>query len=132
MTQREKNTHLDRLQGYTLADWQPLFRLIPLIEKLDLVGEDNLISQFLKTVYSNPDIILVFDWVKWEEGKAVLNNEHPDFSQYDLITLCMFITAIVRADRFNEGYLNYCFRNGIMLNLLKALESRVERLHTKD
>ena len=67
-----------------------------------------------------------FDWMSWDFGKSALQNRFGDnFSHYDLETLNKFIIAIVRNDKYCEGYLVSKFSDGTILSILKAAESIV-------
>ncbi|MBK8055438.1 MAG: hypothetical protein IPK35_19750 [Saprospiraceae bacterium] len=68
----------------------------------------------------------VFDWAAWEDGKNILLNPDFEYNTLDLISLCKLLTVIIRADRFNEGYLVSCFEKGIVLKIITALESKVK------
>ncbi len=111
----EKNCG-EKINSYTREDWQPLFELIPEIEKTTSFYEraqENkgqiiqipycepapIVLRFLKVVYSIP-IIISFDWVSWEEGRKIASNPDFDFDSVNLVTKCKLITAIVRNDRF--------------------------------
>ena len=71
----------------------------------------------------------VFNWMKWEEGKAILKDMTSDYLILDSITLCKLLTVIIRADRFNEGYMISCFDNGIMTSIIKGLQLNLENRH---
>ncbi|WP_157626898.1 DUF6508 domain-containing protein [Spirosoma luteum] len=129
MTPTETQSHTERLYGYSLTDWQPLFAFIPQMESSEqLTGDalENLVWDFVRASTRTPNIEIVFDWPNWHEGKAVVMQPKLTFEHYDLLTLCMFITAIVRAERFNEGILMDCYERGIIVSVLKAIKARVE------
>ena len=122
-----------------ITEWQRLFDLIPLIEDTKTFGEFAGREKISEEVYTFPyvvpaaviddffrivhelDIVPVFDWTNWTEGRGLLNDQNADYSKLDIITLCKLITVIVRADRFNEGFMVSCFKSGIVLKILKAL-----------
>ena len=56
-----------------------------------------------------------------QEGQSTLQDRNQDFSDFDPVTLCKYITLIVRAERFYEGYLHNCFENGSVLKIITAL-----------
>lgn len=70
-------------------------------------------------------LVAGFNWPEWEEGRAALLDAGTDFTRYDVETLCRFITTIVRADRFNDGFLVRCFENGQIAKILLALQGKV-------
>ena len=77
-------------------------------------------------VISSLQLTPVFDWGAWEEGKDILFNGDFDYNTLDTITLCKLLTTLIRADRFNEGYLVSCFEKGIVLKIITALENNVK------
>ena len=128
----------ERINSYTREDWQPLFELIPEIEKTtsfcERVQEDKgqviqipycepapIVSRFLKVVYSIP-IIISFDWVSWDEGRKIASDPDFDFNSVSLVTKCKLITAIVRDDRFSEGALVAVFKSGLILKIIKSIQ----------
>ena len=78
-------------------------------------------------VVSSLQLTPVFDWSAWPEGKDILFNGDFDYNTLDTITLCKLMTVIIRADRFNEGYLLSCFEKGIILKIIIALEKNVKQ-----
>ena len=131
------------LETISKNDWLTLFELIPEIEKTGSFGEfvfdekeDNIqilpyctwseiVSRFVSISYKL-NIIPVFEWMNWVEGKNVLNSKtEQSFDDFDEITLCKFIGAIIRADRFNEGYLVSQFKNHTILKILISLKHKI-------
>jgi hypothetical protein len=127
------------------TEWQRLFDLIPAIEntrsfgtikggqkqpngyiEMPYISQSELVRGFLKLVY-DIRIILDFDWPAWDEGREFIMKK--DFTNLDIETYCKLLTAIVRSDRFNEGYLAENFENGNVLNILKNLKKVVEQIN---
>ena len=50
-----------------------------------------------------------------------MEDKSTDYSTLDLETLLKLLTAVIRNDKYSEGYLVNCFENGILLNILKSL-----------
>lgn len=138
-----EDTHTATLQSYDRDHWAPLFDLIPKIEATERFGEmvidegadkapaqfpyysaDDLVSEFFE-VLRQISILVDFDWPKWTEGSAMLNDDAFDYGTVDLATKCKLLTAIVRSDRFCEGALEAAFRSGLVLKLLKSIEREV-------
>lgn len=124
-------------------DWQPLFDLIgeirqernfgtPAIGKPDANGvmefpywkHTDIVSRFIELAYKL-DLVIPFDWPNWKEGKSILNDPGFDYNTLDPETLCKLITMMVRADRYNDGYLISCFESGIVLKILESLKGKV-------
>jgi hypothetical protein len=133
-----------QLKNLDKKDLKELFDLIPQIEDTKSFGEMKggnrqangyvempyisltvLVKNFLDLVYK-AGIILDFDWTTWDEGRELLKRK--DFALLDFETLCKLITAIVRSDRFNEGYLLENFENGNILKILINLKNKIERI----
>ncbi len=132
-----------KINALTQQDWKPLLSLIPDIKNTSNFGEwcggDKnkegvitlpysiplpIVSQFLEIVYAIP-IIIDFDWGSWDEGRKIASDEKFDFNAIDLVTKCKLITAIVRNDRFCDGALVSAFESGLILKILKSIESEV-------
>lgn len=139
---------LKQLNSLSKDDWAKLFNLIPKIEETDSFGKmaggdeispgtvempywdwSDITQSFVKTAYELK-LVLNFDWGEWPEGKAILQNKSQDFDSLDLVTLCKLITTIIRADRFNDGYLISRFENGTVLNIIKAIKRNRENSTT--
>ena len=122
--------------------WLPLIELIPAIERtrkfstypepvqlaenltvFSGLSNAEIAGEFMRRAYDN-GLIYDFDRMSWETGRLVLQ-ERPgdDFSTYNLETLNKFIIAIVRNDKYCEGYLASKFSDGSILSILKAAES---------
>ena len=131
---------LNKLAKLPRSQWYKLFALIPDIEsKKDLgrwIGfttvnnvtrfphfEDGVtMTKFLETIVEM-ELIVVFDWSHFDEGRKLLQSGLEDA---DIVTLCKILTAIVRNDRFCDGALAHAMENGTILNILKAMQSRVK------
>ena len=124
-------------------DWNRIFNLIPEIEQSDKFGNvaggeeitkgvsqfpywdwSEITQKFVKVMY-DLNLVINFDWMEWKEGSTMLQNENPDFSTIDSVTLCKLLTTIIRADRFNDGFLIGNFENGNILKIVKALNHNV-------
>jgi len=135
--------YIKQISAISDSNWQELFAYIPDFEKTTDFGNwtksepvengvvsmphaisSPIVSDFVSCLYKI-DLVLSFDWMRWEEGHEILNDPTTDFDIYDKLTLCRLITLIVRNDRYTEGYLLRCFEEGIVLKLLKGLERKV-------
>lgn len=133
--------HLEYLASLKRTDLGPLFDMIPRIENTEsftfirpeaftshavefpIFTENEIIDQFSKCAYELK-LVLPFDWMHWEEGRAFLEEE-KSFDGLDIVTLCKLVSAILRNDRFCEGYLASMFENGKILKIMHAMESCV-------
>ena len=135
-----ESTYREVINGYTRMEWQPLLDLIPEIEGRSGFGEvipgrdigegvttlpymayDEIIGRFTALCYEIP-VMVNFDWGAWKEGEKILRDPGFDYDLLDIPDKCRLITAIIRADRFSEGYLGWAFESGVVLRLLKSIE----------
>ena len=134
----------EKIISYSEQDWQPLLDLIPEIEKVDQFGDDSeamklleqgiidmnpyeehpIVQQFRDVVYSIP-IMIDFNWGTWDEGRAIVSDDNFDYDTIDIPTKCKIITAIVRNDRFCSGRLIEAFESGMMMKVLKSIQSEL-------
>ncbi len=133
------------LKTITRSDWQKLFSLIPQMEQSQRFGElkggerigenmttmpyweSNEVVRNFSSVAYELGLVVSFDWPQWEDGKKILADPWQDYNELDTITLCKLITAILRADRFNDGYLVSCFNDGTILKIVLALKQKIEQ-----
>jgi hypothetical protein len=133
----------DHIKNLRPEDWRPLLDLIPEIERTTCFGKTSggqedtdgyiqmpywipsqVVERFHDVVYDIP-VVFSFDWMKWDEGRKLLSDENTEFDSLDLLTKCKLITAIVRNNRFCDGYLVSAFESGLILKILKAIERDV-------
>lgn len=135
----EKTTK-SKITNPTKKNWQPLLDLIPEIESYsefaewdDIITEDgelnmypckeySIVSKFRDLVY-DLNIIIDFDWARWDEGRTIIRNKDFDYNTLDIPTNCKIITAFVRNDRFCDGALVDAFESGVILKVLKSIEN---------
>jgi len=127
----------------TQEDWNSLVELIPIIERTENFGEfieptkmsDNfyiykgfktsrIVDEFFHRTYQN-NFIYDFDWMQWKEGKELIENPKTNFSLFDLPTLSKMIIAIIRGDKYCDGFLIGKFKDGTILKILKAVQARL-------
>ena len=141
----ELEKYYAHIQSLKPNDWNRLFELLPKIEATEKFGEwkggeelddgsftmpycewNEIIREVVHT-FNELNLLVKFDWVNWTEGKTILNNKDFDYSKLDTVTLCKLFTTIIRADRFNEGGLILCFNNGIVSNIIKAMQQNITK-----
>ena len=140
----------DDINQLSIADWNKLFSLkteIAIAENYGTLcgGEQLDTGVFTFPYWEKSEIVEkavhviltlqltpVFDWASWSEGKSILLNADFVYNTLDVISLCKLLTTIIRADRFNEGYLVSCFEKGIVLKIITALENNVKRNHRSE
>ncbi len=135
---------LKQLNSLSKDDWAKLFNLIPKIEETDNFGtmtggneifsgtfempswEGTDITREFVNIVNELKLEIDFDWMAWAEGKTMLDNKNQDFDFLDLLSLCKLLTRIIRAERFNDGYLVDNLENGNILKILKAIKRNRE------
>jgi hypothetical protein len=139
-----EENHKEIINSYTKKDWKPLLDLIPEIESRFLFGDmkgggkdesgfiqfpfwdaSPVVHRFDEIVYELP-IIINFDWVKWDEGREIVNDDDFNFNSIDIPKKCKILTAIVRSDRFSDGAIIYAFNSGLILKILKSIEDQLQ------
>ncbi|WP_373512095.1 DUF6508 domain-containing protein [Persicitalea sp.] len=132
--------HLSTLKK---AKWAKLFELLPHIESSAEFGKveggevlnhgsiktpywtySDLVRETVRIIH-DLQITPIFDWPKWEEGHAMLEDRAFDYSALDTTTLCKLLTTIIRTDRFNDGFLVLSFQSGTMAKIIRALQENV-------
>lgn len=128
----------EHLKTIHKSNWQKLFDLLLEIRRTESFGElapglsmmswrpKEIVITFLETVY-DLGIIVIFDWMSWQEGEAMLKDKNTDYTRLDSVTLCKLLTAIVRNDRFVDGYLISCFEEEIIEKIIKGLKVNIEK-----
>lgn len=125
-------------------DWNKLFALIPKIEKtknfiesggivkdpkdsesfmITPVIEKNIVWD-LESVLNDLDLLIAFDWAKWEEGREIANKQK--FENQDTITLLKLISAFIRNNRFCDGALAARFEDRSIEKILKQIKKNRE------
>ena len=135
---------LEKFQPHTTSltqqAWDMLFSLLPAMEKAQTFGvvkggeqlpdgsvsvpfwsASDIVDQVCQVLHQL-NLLPAFDWTNWEEGRSILENKDFDYASLDTITLCKLLTTIVRADRFHDGFLVAHFENGVIPNIIKALQ----------
>ena len=75
----------------------------------------------MEFLYDN-DLIIDFDWSKWNEGREFFKKSGDEkYATVDREFALKLLTAIARNDRFNDGAWYFFFESGEALKLLKRL-----------
>jgi hypothetical protein len=128
----------------TKRKWMPLIELIPVIEETEEFGEyidptkitensyiyngfknSRVADEFFHRVYDNI-ITYDFDWMNWELGRLIIESEtEVSYEKYDLDVLSKLIYALVRNDKYCDGYLITKLSDGTILKILKSIEAKL-------
>ena len=131
----------NHLMSLSNEDWNKLFILIPEIETTKKFGQieggdeiiegviqlpywdwEKITQKFVETMY-DLNLVINFDWMDWNDGRGMLQNNSHDYNSLDTLTLFKLLTTIIRADRFNDGYLIINFKNGNIIKIIKAIKT---------
>jgi hypothetical protein len=85
-------------------------------------------SAFYEMVYDAGWVLGGFDWTVWArspEGER-LATSHENIASANCEQLSKLLTAVIRQDRFCEGFLESCYARGLLL----AIAERAEALAT--
>lgn len=134
-----------KISSLKKEEWQQMIDLIPRIEESRSFGEfiigelnsegvqhfpymvpEDIVVDFERIAY-DLNIVISFDWSNWTKGSQLINDPDTNYGELDLVTLVKLITAIIRADRFNEGLLVSYFESGIILKILEAIKLLVDK-----
>ena len=113
-----ENNFLAHLKTIPQQDWDNLFSFI---QKLEDFENKKIQFQFLELFCVEMNLQVVFNWSEWEEGEILLKENN--FSEVDTFSIFKLLTAIIRANRFNDG-LFFCYlKNGTISQLLMRLQT---------
>ncbi len=132
----------EHLLSLTDNDWNKLFEVSEQIKNTRSFGEmsggeiieenvhampywewSTVTSVFVK-ILNNLQLIISFDWGNWPEGKNILNNPTQLYDDLDTITLCKLLTAIVRSDKFSDGFLIGVLEDGTISKIIDAIKNK--------
>ncbi|MFA6089842.1 MAG: DUF6508 domain-containing protein [Candidatus Woesearchaeota archaeon] len=124
-----ENENAKKTDEITKEDWLGLISFIPKIKETRDFGSimqwANVVEDFHNYIYEKK-IIFSFDWMAWEEGKALIENTNTLYTSYDIYTLNKFLIVLLRGDHFSTGFLISKFQDGTILKILYAIKSIVE------
>ena len=86
------------------------------------VDYTDAVHQFVNKLYQE-GFVYGFDWGSWlnKVGEEYVRNK-DNIRSADILTIQRMLTAIVRADRFNDGLLMTMIDDGIIVAILRRLE----------
>lgn len=85
------------------------------------VEQNELVQEFVQFMYDK-DLVINFDWSKWQEGRDwyALEDESK-YDRLDVETALKLLTAVIRNERFSEGALVQAFENGSFPKIIQKL-----------
>jgi hypothetical protein len=115
------------LNSIPMESFRSIVQLFDTIEKemLEKELEDCKAFQQLHKLLYELKLIFDFKWMTWHHGWENLNDTSFDFSNCSLLDLSMYLTAIFRSDRFNDGVIEEHFRNGVLKKIVNRLSTVV-------
>ncbi|MGJ1383941.1 DUF6508 domain-containing protein [Sphingobacterium siyangense] len=73
-------------------------------------------------VHFSPILQKNLNWMNWDEGEKMVNDENFDFNSIDTLTKCKLMSAICRAERFSDGAIRHYVLNGTMLRIINSIK----------
>lgn len=90
---------------------------------LPYTEQNELIQEFVQFMYDK-DLVINFDWSKWQEGRDWFASEdEAKYQDLDIETSLKLLTVVIRNDRFNEGALVRAFEDGMLPGIINQLAS---------
>jgi hypothetical protein len=137
-----------QIENISIEDWKRLFDLIPKIQQKEKFGIlkggvpdskgiiqfpyfdlDKVVLEFSNLMYEL-NLVFNFDWANW--AYDFNNLKEKDFKNTDTSTLLKILTAIIRADRFNEGLLVTTFEDRIIEKVLVKLKNNIMKTNMQE
>lgn len=134
-----------RLEQMTVADWAPLFALMPNLRSLNpLTGLLVLPGDDESSVYKAPEVTAndmvvqlasgcdelgvaaAFDWTAWSDGFALLDDPYTDYERLSTDVLCKLLSAVLQRDVYADGFAAAMIERGTVLRIVEAIKSSVE------
>ncbi|MFW5659153.1 MAG: DUF6508 domain-containing protein [Bacteroidota bacterium] len=109
------------------AAWMQLREFVSQIDTLEQSGQtfedtfkDKRLDLFGKLIISEGHFQMVFDWMRWREGEAMVRDPRP-LESADAKTCIMFLSAIIRAERFTMGIQHSAMQSGAIQTAARRL-----------
>ncbi len=118
----EQNKYLRSIDPSAFADFFALYeQLTPGDNDAEIIHNDSF--RILHEKLYDLKLIFDFDWRAWHRGWKHIKNTRFDYSRSSLLDISMYLTAIFRADRFNEGTIVQNIKNGTIGKILEQLRN---------
>jgi hypothetical protein len=129
---------LEKLDQTTLTS---LFAFMPLMEKefdrvkkalknpltpeaaMKFLDFDDIAPDLYKKL-SQSGLLVDYEWEDWVEGQETLNGIRI-LPRLNAIKICKLLTLIIRNDQIKSGYFEEKLKQGVILDLLKKLNSKL-------
>ncbi|MGJ1192482.1 DUF6508 domain-containing protein [Sphingobacterium siyangense] len=129
-TQPNTDKELNDSKDFALSIWKDISEVYPYLVKLsencDPSKEDGdieyLCSKIYDIVHFSPILQKNLNWMNWDEGEKMVNDENFDFNSIDTLTKCKLMSAICRAERFSDGAIRHYVLNGTMLRIINSIK----------
>ena len=107
------------LETIATEEWVDLVELFKEVKREGMQSDS--FHAFHQKLYEQK-IIFAFKWHKWYAGHKDLQDAAVDFSSCSLLQFSMYLTAIFRADHFNEGTIQQFLNSGVLDKLMRRVE----------
>jgi hypothetical protein len=122
---KEQEQNLSTISKKDLRKLVFLFEAIKEGSNADIFMSSNVFHELHKMLY-DLKVVFNFDWMHWDKGWKNMKDNSFDYTSCSLLDLSMYLTAILRADRFSDGTIKENFRNGTLEKIFHRLNSVIE------
>ena len=109
---------LQRLQSLPKTRYQYFIDLYQQVKKDGL--ESPTFNKLYKELHLS-EVIFSFDWIGWQPAKEVWNEDY-NFDNLSLLELAQHLSAIFRADYYNEGTVVSAYYRGLFEKIFSAMD----------
>ena len=117
---KEQRGKLDEIPKQVWANLLTLFQTLDLHCNGEVVENERL-TAIIEQVYES-GLIFSFNWMKWKQGWKNIQDKDFDFGSCSMIEISMYITAIFRCDRFDEGAIQRYINSGTVNKIIMSLQ----------
>ena len=113
------------LQSLPKTQYQHFINLYRQVKEEGL--ESQTFNQLFRALYSSK-VIAPFDYIDWESARQAWSNPNFQFDHLSLVELFEHLTAIFRADRYEEGTIVSAFNSGLFEKIFQSMEQKIQTL----
>ena len=113
------------LQSLSKTQYQHFINLYRQVKEEGL--ESQTFNQLFRALYESK-VIQPFDYIDWQSARQAWSNPAFSYANLSLVELFEHLTAIFRADRFEEGTIVSAFNSGLFEKIFQSLEQKIKTL----
>lgn len=116
------------LEQIPAAEWNELLRLYDAVDMSSAKRPYHYPDSFEPFHQKLYDLKMIFSfpWMQWDEGRAKYDDPAFDFRACSLLEASMFLTAIMRSERFCDGTIISAFESGKVPALMEGIRNKVQ------